>query len=60
MSHAEAITYAQRAYDNLVQFAAQIVDTQIKRVFLTSRLNAHIVSAWESGRILPWKKALHK
>lgn len=52
----EAIVYVQRAYDDLVQFAEQIVDSQVKRVFLTSHLNARIISAWEDGRISPWKE----
>lgn len=49
--HEKASTYVQRAYDSLLLFAEQIVDPQVKRGFLSSPLNAHIVSAWENGQV---------
>jgi len=62
LGHAEALAangdiagskaYLQRAYDTLLQFAAQIQDPSVKQVFLSHPTNARLVAAWEREHLL--------
>jgi hypothetical protein len=49
--HAEAEVYIRRAYETLLQFAAQINDPQVKERFLAHPISTRVLSSWRDGRL---------